>query len=131
MKSIDIPVHDVAPLLEVREYSFYWFMLLVTLAVGGVLLLRKKRNARKISIAEDIRRVKYERLAAIDLKDSKAAAYAISEQGLFFAQEDDEVRDAYRRLFEHLERYKYALDVEAIDEETLELYRLFLQKILL
>ncbi len=129
MKSMDIPVHDIAPLLEVQDYSFYWFILLIVIVLVGVLSLGKQMNIRKRPIVENKRRMKYEALARIDMNDAKAAAYAISEQGLFFIHDSDETRSVYERLFERLERYKYAPVVEAMDEETLELYRLFLQKI--
>ena len=129
MKSMDIPVHDIVPLLEVRDYSLYWFILIISVVLVSVLLLGKQIKIRKTPRVENKRRMKYEALTRIDMNDAKAAAYAISEQGLFFAQESDETRSLYIRLFERLERYKYAPVVEAMDEETLEFYRLFLQKI--
>lgn len=129
MKSMDIPVHDIAPLLEVQDYSFYWFILLIVIVLVGVVSFGKQINIRKTPRVENKRRMKYEALTRIDINDAKAAAYAISEQGLFFTHDSDETRSLYFRLFERLERYKYAPAVEAMDEETLGLYRLFLQQI--
>jgi hypothetical protein len=126
---MDMPVHDIAPLLEVKDYSFYWFILLIMIVLVGVLSLGMQMKIRKRPIVENKRRMKYEALTRIDMNDAKAAAYAISEQGLFFIDDSNETRSVYERLFERLEQYKYAPVVEAMDEETLDLYRLFLQKI--
>ncbi|MDD5211377.1 MAG: hypothetical protein PHV62_03105 [Sulfuricurvum sp.] len=121
--SVDIPVHDIAPPLEIREYSIYWFMVLIAVifVVGFVLVkqIRKKKKSKKV----DARSERYESFSHIEMGDPKAAAYAICEQGFFFAHDNEETSNTYQALFKRLEPYKYAPRVESIDEETLALYR--------
>ena len=120
--SADIPVHDVAPLLEIREYSIYWFMLLIIMIfVIGFLLVKQMRKKKKFKEV-DVRSERYKSFTRIDMSDPKAAAYAICDQGSFFAHDNEETLTTYRTLFKCLEPYKYARTVEAIDEETLALY---------
>jgi hypothetical protein len=119
--SADIPVHDIAPLLEIREYSIYWFMTLIAIvfAIGFVLVkqIRMKKKSKEV----DARVQRYERFSRIDMRNPKAAAYEICRQGSFFAHDNEETYNAYQILFKRLEPYKYARTVEAIDEETLAL----------
>lgn len=120
--STDVPVHDIAPLLEIREYSIYWFMLLIAIILLTGLMLAKRLRMKKKSKEVDVRSERYESFTRIDINDSKAAAYAICEQGSFFAHDNEETRSTYQILFKRLEPYKYVRRVEAIDEETLALY---------
>lgn len=120
--SADIPVHDIAPLLEIREYSIYWFMALIAIVfVIGFVLVKQIRMKKKSKEANE-RVQRYECFTRIDMKNPKAAAYEICKQGSFFAHDNEETRNAYQILFKRLEPYKYARTVEAIDEETLVLY---------
>lgn len=127
MRSPDIPLHDIAPLAEVSDYSLYYF--LVLLLVGAAVVaaiaigwIKRRRNRRP-----DPRKAALERLRAIDFSDPKASAYAISEIGRIFAADNERTRKAYENLFERLERYKYAPHVDAIDPETVGYYRLYLE----
>ena len=120
--SMDIPVHDITPLLEIQEYSIYWFMTLVAVSLVVIFVLIKKMRMQKEINSVHERTQRYENFISIDISNSKAAAYAICEQGVFFAHDNEETLKMYRRLFECLEPYKYARTVESIDEETLALY---------
>lgn len=127
MKSIDIPVNDIMPLVEVPDYSLYYFIALVVIGLAvlvsiGVLLLKKYRS-RRLSERKQL----YMRLGAIDFSDPKRAAYAISEIGYRFAHDNERTASVYQNLFERLEPYKYAPVVNAIDQETLGYYRLYLE----
>lgn len=66
---------------------------------------------------------RYEKFSQIHVGDPKKGAYEISEQGYFFAHDNEQTLRTYHALFERLTRYKYAPKVEAIDEETLKIYR--------
>jgi len=120
--SMDIPVHDIAPLMEIQEYSIYWFLLIIAMSFMVVFVLVKQFRKKKKSQEQNERAQRYDNFIRIDVSDAKTAAYAICEQGLFFAHDNEEILKMYRRLFESLEAYKYARTVEAIDEETLALY---------
>ena len=127
--SMDIPVHDVAPLLEIHEYSLVWFaVLIICVFIVSYSVLMKMRLRGKPKEPNE-RQKSYERLMHVDLSDSKKAAYAISNEASFFAQDNESMQSDYRILLEHLEQYKYAPNVEPIDKEALALYRSYCQMI--
>jgi hypothetical protein len=127
MKDLNIPLNDIAPLVEIHDYSVYYFsgVVIVGLAMIALLVLALLKRFREGKI--DTRRLMIDRLKAIDFSDPKHAAYTISEVGRFFEHESERTHKAYRNLFERLEPYKYAPSVEMIDEETLGYYRLYLE----
>lgn len=126
MKSADIPVNDIMPLVDVPDYSLYFFIALVVVgfavAVGAVIFFLKKWGNRRISERKKL----YERLASVDFSDPKRAAYTISEIGYRFAHDNERTESVYHNLFGRLEPYKYAPTVKPIDEETIGYYRLYL-----
>lgn len=129
MKSPNIPLNDIAPLVEIHDYSLYYFIALVliitALAVASIFAIIKQVRKRKISI----RKEKLSALRSVAFSDPKHAAYAISEIGRFFASDNERTYKAYQNLFDRLEPYKYAPQVEMIDEETIGYYRLYLEMI--
>jgi hypothetical protein len=128
--SMDIPMHDIRPLLEVQEHSIVWFLVLVGLILVIVSLSVKQIRSRKKSKETDERKMRYDYLTHIDVTDPKAAAYEIGKQGAFFAQDSEQIRGAYLALFKRLEPYKYAPKVEPMNEECLALYKAYCQMII-
>lgn len=124
-QSANIPLHDIMPLVEVPDTSIYWFGALVIAGLIVVSLivfaLLKYKRGRKI----DERRLHFEALQTIDLKNPKASAYTISREGYFFAHDNERTLGTYHNLFTRLEPYKYAPTVAKIDEETLGYYHLY------
>jgi hypothetical protein len=127
--SVDIPVHDIALPLEIHEYSIIWFIVITVCVLAVIFMLLKKMRSREGYEEVDERKHRYESLTHIDVTDAKKAAYAITEQGYLFAQDNEEIQSIYNTLSERLERYKYAPKVESIDEESLELYQRYCQAI--
>lgn len=127
MRDTNIPMNDIAPLVEIHDYSFYYFLgvllLVAVVIVAFMLAVMKQWKKRK----HDPRHLMMEKLRSIDLSDPKHAAYSISEIGRFFEHDSERTHKAYRNLFERLEPYKYAPTVAPIDEETLGYYRLYLE----
>lgn len=127
MRDLNIPVNDIAPLVEIPDYSLYYFMAVVVIAVALslalILALLKQIRKRRINV----RREQFKALSAIDFSDPKRAAYTISEIGRVFAHDNERTEKAYHNLFERLNPYKYAPKVETIDAETLGYYRLYLE----
>ena len=124
-QSVDIPLHDIMPLVEVPDTSIYWFG---TLVIAGLIVvslivfaLLKYKRGRKINE----RRLHFKALQTIDLKNPKASAYTISREGYFFAHDNERTLGTYQNLFTRLEPYKYAPTVGKIDEETLGYYHLY------
>lgn len=125
-RSADIPLNDIMPLADVSDYSLYFFIALLILGIafvsGAAFFLFKKIR----SSSQSERKRLYAQLSSIDFSDPKRAAYAISELGYRFAHDNERALQAYQRLFERLEPYKYAPTVKMIDEETIGYYRLYL-----
>lgn len=127
MRELNIPVNDIAPLVEIPDYSLYYFVALVIVAVtvilALVLALLKQMRKRKVNL----RRERFMALSSVDFSDPKRAAYAISELGRVFASDNERTARAYHNLFERLAPYKYAPQVKMIDEETVGYYRLYIE----
>src|SRR3989339_1143209 len=127
MKDLNIPINDIAPLVEIPDYSLYYFIavVVITVAVSLALVLALLKQMRKRKI--NVRREWFKALSTIDFSDPKRAAYSISELGRVFASDNERTAKAFHNLFERLEPYKYAPIVEKIDEETRGYYRLYLE----
>lgn len=127
MRELNIPVNDIAPLVEIPDYSLYYFVALVIVAVtiilALILALLKQMRKRKVNL----RRERFMALSSVDFSDPKRAAYTISELGRVFASDNERTARAYHNLFERLAPYKYAPQVKMIDEETVGYYRLYIE----
>ncbi len=127
MQPQEIPLHDIKPLLEVQDYSFYYFLVLmgvVTIVIlGSIYLLYKHfREKRKFNL----RKEHFKLLQDIDLNETKSAAYRLTEYGATFANDSERHQKTYHDMVEKLEKYKYKKSVDDFDSETLrviELYR--------
>lgn len=127
MKDLNIPVNDIAPLVEIPDYSLYYFIavLLIAVALSLALILALLKQIRKRRV--NLRKERFSALTLVDFSDPKRAAYTISELGRVFASDNERTEKAYHNLFERLAPYKYAPKVEMIDEETIGYYRLYLE----
>ena len=126
-KSYDIPLHDIKPIVDVQEYSLYYLLGTIgvsILIICGILYLLyiwyKKRNAF------NIREHNAKLLNALDLSDTKNAAYAMSSYGITFKDDSLRHEEMFTNLSQRLESYKYKKSVDVFDDETLgyiELYK--------
>jgi hypothetical protein len=126
-KSYDIPLHDIKPIVEVQEYSFYYFLGVIALAAIVIFALLyllfkwyKKRNAF------NIRKEHFRLLGELDLSDTKKAAYAITLYGFTFKDDSPRHVEMYENITARLDMYKYKKSVDEFDSETLgyiDLYR--------
>ncbi|MDF1876437.1 hypothetical protein JHD47_01225 [Sulfurimonas sp. SAG-AH-194-L11] len=119
MQTKDIPLHDIKPLIEIQEYSLYYFSALVFIASVVVLVLVyllykyiKNKNSFNIR-AEYLKQLK-----AVDLSNPKRAAYEITLYGALFEADSEEHKKLYSALVKELETYKYKKDVDSFSEET-------------
>ncbi len=125
-QSLDIPLHDIKPLVEVNDHSFILFVGLViigAIVIPGLAYLlflflkrRKKENTRKDA---------YALLRAVDFKDAKVSAYAITAYGLVFAEDSPQTQETYENLVNRLAPYKYKKEVESIDAECKSYYEIY------
>ena len=125
-KNFDIPLHDIKPIVEVQEYSLYYFILFIALGLFFLFALsylfykywkKKKRYNKR---AEDKKA-----LENISFDDPKAAAYALTAYGATFSRDSARHQQMYQNLLERLENFKYKKRVESIDEETISYYQLY------
>jgi len=126
-KSVDIPLHDIKPLIEINDYTLYYLaaatlVVLLLIIMVLYLLIRRYREGRVMNR----RRECMDGLEAVDLDDTKAAAYAITRLGRCFADDSVRLQEAYLNLSSRLEPYKFKKAVPPIDEETRAYYRIFL-----
>lgn len=123
----DIPLHDIKPLLEVPDHTFWVFVVVVVagiiLVAGALFLLWRYWRTRKEA---NLRHNAFEALGSVDFSDPKQAAYAITRHGALFAGDSTRCEEAYASLVARLAPYKYKKSVEPIDEETVSYYNIYL-----
>ena len=126
-QSYDIPLHDIKPIVDVQEYSLYYFLgvsalvILFTCAIAYIIYLWfKKRNAF------NIRKEHLKLLNSLDLSDTKQSAYAITMFGATFKDDSPRHQEMYANITNRLEGYKYKKHVDKFDSEVIgyiELYK--------
>jgi len=123
----EIPIHDIKPLLEIQEYSLYYFLALLTfgLIVFAVIIYFAVKYIKNRN-AFNIRKEHLKLLENIDLSDTKRSAYDITLYGATFKDDSPRQSEMFANLTERLEEYKYKKDVSAFDDEVkgyIDLYR--------
>ena len=123
----EIPIHDIKPLLEIEEYSLYYFLgvVFLGLVVIAVIIyfLVKYIKARN---AFNIRKEHFKLLQNIDFNDAKHSAYEITLYGATFKDDSPQNKEMFDNLSERLEAYKYKKSVAAFDDDVkayVELYK--------
>jgi hypothetical protein len=126
-QSYDIPIHDIKNIVEVQEYSFYYFVAIcvvsAVVALGLLYVLYRYLKNRNVY---NKRKEHFKILDAQDLRDTKKAAYVITLYGATFKDDGERQKGMYKNLTERLEKYKYKKEVEPFDDETksyIELYK--------
>ena len=127
MQNNKIPLHDIKSLLEIQDYSFYYFLgvvslLLVLVLAVSYLLYRYFKNKKIFNI----RKHHHQLLNSIDINETKKAAYELTQYGATFKDDSERNLKTFHDLIDRLEKYKYKKSVEAFDSEALrviELYR--------
>ena len=126
MQTVGLKLHDIKPLVEVNDYSFYYFLVLVgvflVVFVGFLYLLYKWLKHKK---KEDIRKKHLKILLNVNLNDTKKAAYTLTKYGATFKDDDIRHKEMYKNMIEKLENYKYKKEVEDFDNETLSYIKLY------
>ncbi|MCF6339419.1 MAG: hypothetical protein L3J10_01545 [Sulfurimonas sp.] len=125
-QSFDIKLNDIKPILEVQEYSFYYFLglsfvlLLLILGVSYLIYMWiKQRNAF------NIRKEHIGLLKSLDLSDTKQSAYDITRYGVTFRDDSLRHKEMFENITNRLATYKYKKEVKEFDKETLEYIKLY------
>jgi len=122
-----IELHDIKPIVDVEDYSLYYFLgisfISVIIVVGAIyLFLKWFKNRKRYNKREEY----LKNLKQLDLTDSKKSAYAITFYGGLFKDDGPRQSEMFKNITQRLENYKYKKEVEKFDDETLgyiELYR--------
>jgi len=122
-----IPLHDIKPIVDVHEYSLYYFLglgFVVLLLLIGItyLIIRWIKNKNKFNLKKHHLSL----INSADLKDTKNSAYTLSIYGATFKNDSDRHLEMYNNLLQRLEIYKYKKDVSSFDDEVIgyiELYK--------
>ena len=121
-KSFDIALHDIKPIVDIQEYSFYYLLgasLFVLFIILGLIYLMYKWI--KAKNAFNIRRENIKIINSLNLSETKDSAYTITSLGLVFKDDTPEHTQIYDNLVQKLESYKYRKEVEEFDSEVLSL----------
>jgi len=125
-----IPLHDIKPLVEIHEYSLYYFIgvsLFAALLLFGLLYLAYKwvKNRQKFNLRAE----HYRLLNTVDYSNPKKAAYDLTLYGATFKDDSERHFKAYENMIEKLEKYKYKKNVENFDADTLHVIELYKEMI--
>ncbi len=120
-------LRDIKPLIEIPDSSFYIYWGLISFAVLlglGILFFvakklweNRKKNLAKAYLAA---------LKSIDWSNSKKAAYEATHYARLLAT-DERRKELFSQLEPMLEKYKYKKEVDQVDQDTLNQYKLFVQ----
>ena len=121
----DLKIHDIKPLVEINDYSFYLFssfIVIIIMALSLIIyLVYKMFQHRK----KDIRKEYFGILQNIDWTDSKQTAYIITKYGFLLVRTPLE-EESLQNLVRKLEPYKYKKNVPAVDSKTQALFEIFM-----
>jgi hypothetical protein len=123
----EIPIHDIKPIVDIQEYSFYYFLgisFVALLFVGAIAFLIYKYIKQKN--AYNVKKEHFKIINELDFTNTKESAYAITLYGATFKDDSDRHKEMYKNIVDRLEVYKYKKDVEVFDKEILgyiELYK--------
>lgn len=126
-QNYDISLHDIKPLLPIDDYSLYYFLGASFVVIAIILsifylIYRFFKNRNKYNIRKDY----MQKIADLDLTDTKKSAYALTFYGAIFKDDSPRHTEMYKNITQRLEPYKYKKDVDKFDKEILgyiELYR--------
>lgn len=126
MEPKEIPLHDIKPLLEIPDYSLYYFIGLIVVSLivlYFVIYFIYKWIIKKSSF--NVRAEHKRLLDEVNFDDSKKAAYDITFYGATFKDDTPRHTKSYEELQEHLESYKYKKSVDKLDENTMRIIELY------
>lgn len=120
-------LRDIKPLLAIPDYTqmiFYGLITLAAVIAASILFFAVKRllEYRRANLTRHY----LAKLKEIDWSDPKASAYTATHYARLLAT-DTRRKELLDQLLPLLERYKYKKEVEAVDQDTLDRFSLFVQ----
>ncbi len=124
----ELKLHDIKGLVQIPDYSFIIFCILV--ALGVILLLsiiyfmiNYLRNKK-----QNIRKTWYNKLENLDLTDTKNAAYTITKYGLLLAQNEREQK-IIKQIIVQLDEHKYKKEVPPLTKQIKSEFQIFMESV--
>ncbi|WP_039920245.1 hypothetical protein [Sulfurimonas gotlandica] len=126
-QTFDIPLHDIKPIVDIQEYSLYYFLgisfFALLLVFGLIYLIYRWVKAKN---AFNIRKEHFEVINSLNLSDTKQSAYILTSLGFTFRDDSQRHTEMYDNLVQRLESYKYKKQVDEFDSEVkgyIEVYK--------
>ncbi len=125
--NINEQLRDIKPLLEIPDSSYYIYWGLIDFAIflaAAILffVVKKLWENRKINLAKGY----LEAMKKIDWKETKKSAYEATHYARLLAT-DERRKELFSQLEPLLEQYKYKKEVDAVDQDTLNKFNLYVQ----
>ena len=95
----DIPLHDIKPIVDIQEYSFYYFLgisFVTLLFVGAITFLIYKYIKQKK--AYNVKKEHLKIINELDFTNTKESAYAITLYGATFKDDSDRHKEMYKNI---------------------------------
>ena len=126
-QNLSAQLKDIKPLLEIPDNSFYIYWGAIIFAILLVVIViyfigKKMWENRKINLAKGY----LEQLKAINWEDTKKSAYEATYYARLLAT-DERRKELFSQLEPLLEQYKYKKVVNAVDQDTLNQFNLYVQ----
>ncbi len=120
-KSYEIELHDIKTIVDVQEYSLYYFLgisliILILVCIALYFLYRWLKNKNSYNQRKEY----FKLLDTLDLNDTKTAAYAITKYAAVFKDDSEKHTEIFDSIIKKLQLHKYKKDVDKFDEETLK-----------
>ena len=112
-----IPIKDIKPNVEIVDYYFLAFIvLMVILAIAVIIFLLKRKKTKRFNLLKDLY-----------FNDAKKTAYDFTLLARNFVNENN--KKEYEEIVNMLEKYKYKKEVPPLDKEVKEKITSFLKDI--
>ena len=121
-------LRDIKGLVEVTDYSLYYLLGLVGVAVVILLvlgILLYKRLTRKVPMTQQ--KLAKALLKKFEIGDAKESAYEFSHLAQYAVS--DEQRQALQEILSELEQYKYKKEVPELDAALKEKMKQFVKEV--
>ena len=116
----DIKLHDIKPIVDIQEYSFYYLLgaslFVLFIILGLIYLIYKWVKAKN---AYNKRKESIKIINELNLNDTKNAAYMITSLGAIFKDDSQRHSEMYANIVQRLEGYKYKKEVDKFDSEVI------------
>ncbi|MCF6331388.1 MAG: hypothetical protein L3I99_07585 [Sulfurimonas sp.] len=120
-KNYEIKLHDIKTIVDVQEYSLYYFLgisLIALMLVCVIIFFSYRWFKNKNSYNQ--RKEYFKLLDTLDFSDTKKTAYAITLYGDLFKNDSDKHQQIFEKIITQLEQYKYKKNINKFDEEIIK-----------